>query len=98
MPEKIAILARMIIFPNTNYPESRAFIIACVDINMDCYLADTDEGSLHKDFWSKDLTSAQKAPAIQGMLNALEMANGHRFRYIQPLTDDELDQFPSSLK
>jgi hypothetical protein len=98
MPEKIAVLARMIIFPNTNYPESRAFIIACVDIDFECYLADTDLASIHKDFWSKDLTNEQKVPAIQAMLNALEMANGHRFRYIQPLSDDELDGYPSTLK
>lgn len=93
MPEKIAILARMIIFPNTSYPDSLAYIIACVDINHDCYLADTDHASLYKDFCSKDLTSEQKVPCIQGMLNALEMANGHKFRYIQPWGEDELEQF-----
>jgi hypothetical protein len=92
MPEKIPVLARMIIFPNTVYPDSKAFIIAAVDINQECYMADTDLESLHKDFWSEDLSNREKVPAIQAMLNRLELAYGHRFRYIQPFTPDELLQ------
>jgi hypothetical protein len=93
MPEKIATLARMIIFPNTFDPGCRAYIISAIDIDFEYYFADTDTESLHKDYWNKELSREQKVGSIQAMLNHLELAYGHRFRIISPFENDELDQF-----
>jgi hypothetical protein len=89
MPEKIAILYRLLIFPNIIYPGDKRFIITGCDINMECYFCDTNKESLYKDYWSDKLTLEQKVGVIQAMLNVLELKYGHRFRVIMPF--DEMD-------
>lgn len=96
MPEKIPVLARLLIFPNTSYPGSKDYIIAAVDINNECYVADTDTKSIHDTYWDKSLKATGKVQCIQDMLNCLQMAYGHRFRVIIPFDDDELEQFTLS--
>jgi hypothetical protein len=93
MREKISVLARLLIFPNTNYPGCKAFIIAGVDLNLECYVADTDTASIYKDFWNKELKIEERTGAMQAMLNTLELAYGHRFRCIVPWNDEELKEF-----
>jgi hypothetical protein len=83
MPDKIYILRRLLIFPNTQYPHLKAFIISGADIDGNYHLADTDMESVYNDFWSKELSNEQKVPAIQQMLRDLEAENGETFNYIQ---------------
>jgi hypothetical protein len=89
--EKITVLEQMFIFRNTQVPKLRKHIIAAKDVDGRFYAADTDAGeNIYKDFWSDTLTEGQKVPAIQAMLNELQRANGHKFRYIQPINPEEL--------
>jgi len=83
----------MLIFPNTAYPDAKAFIITAVDIDYECYVADTDEASLYKDFWNVKLIDDERIGCIQAMLNALELAYGPQFRIIRPHTEDYLKQY-----
>lgn len=82
--QKILTLETMIIFPNTANPGLKAFIIAGKDIDGKFYAADTDYSAPYNEFWSDKLTADQKVPTIQLMLNILSLANGEKFRYIQP--------------
>jgi hypothetical protein len=90
--EKIPVLDQMIIFPNTNSPNLKKYVVSGKDIDGTFYAADTDHGeNMFKDFWSDTLTPEQKTPAIQGMLNELQRANGHKFRYILPFDEIKID-------
>jgi hypothetical protein len=85
MPKKLYVLEQLIIFPNTQYPKRKKFIISGKDIEGGFHVADTNTESAYKDFWSEKLTNEQKVPAITHLLYCLSQYNGgETYNYIQP--------------
>lgn len=97
MPEKIATLARLLIFPNTTFPGCKAYIISAIDIDLECYVADTNMKSIYETYSSKTIKAVDKVQCIQDLLNILHLAYGHKFRLIRPFEDDEMEQYPEQV-